>query len=90
MDRDWALREQAILDHAVNAVQRTAGLALRVVGREPPTHAADALLEADTPGGTFRLAAEIKTVRHFATIAMVREQFARLDGGRPYGQVGDS
>lgn len=81
MDRDWALREQAILDHAVNAVQRTAGLALRVVGREPPTQAADALLEADTPGGTFRLAAEIKTVRHFATIAMLREQFARLEPG---------
>lgn len=78
MDCNLPAREQTILDQAVTAVQRTAGLALRIVHGEALPLAADAFVEADTPEGTFRLGAEIKTVRHFATIAMVREKLKAL------------
>jgi hypothetical protein len=73
------MREQTILDQAITAFQRTAGLTLRLVRREAPPRAADAFLEADTPLGRARFAAEIKAVRHFATIAMVREQLRALE-----------
>jgi len=80
MDRHRPMREQITLDQAITAVQRTAGLALRVVRRQPLPRAA-ALLEADTPTGAVRFAAEVRTVRHFATLAMAQEQLAALEPG---------
>jgi hypothetical protein len=81
VDRHQPLRDQIALNHAVTAVQRTVGLALRVVEKAPTHRTADVFIETDTPAGTIRFAAEIKTVRHFATLAMVREQLAALEPG---------
>lgn len=81
MDRHQPLREQAILDQAVTAVQKTAGLALRVIRKEPLPRTGDSILEADTLAGTIRFVAEIKAVRHFATLAMVRARLDQLEPG---------
>ena len=47
--------------------------------RREPKIAGDALIEVKTTTKKYTFLAEIKTVRHFATIAMVREQLAHLD-----------
>jgi hypothetical protein len=75
------LREQTILDEAVDAVKRTAALELRVVPHALPRDRGDALLEANAPTGQVQFVAEIKTARHFATIGMIKERLIHLTPG---------
>jgi hypothetical protein len=60
------LREQAVLNDALEAVRRTAGMDLRIVPHAPPFR--DALLEVDAPTTRAQFVAAIKTARNFATI----------------------
>ena len=79
MDLNDPVREQPILDEALEAVRRIAGLDLRIVPQAPPL--GDAVLEVDTPIGRAQFVAEIKTARNFATIGMVAERLAHLAPG---------
>jgi hypothetical protein len=73
------LREQAVLNQALEAVRRTAGVDLRIVPHAPPF--GDALLEVDAPTTRVQFVAEIKTARYFATIGMVKERLAHRPPG---------
>jgi hypothetical protein len=73
------LREQAILNEALDAIKRTAGVEFRVVPQAPIF--ADAVLEVDAPTARTQFVTEIKTARNFATIGMVAEQLAHRPRG---------
>lgn len=75
------LREQEVLNEAINAVRRTAGVELIPVHQQPQPHRRDAVLEIVAPPTPARFVAEIKTVRNFATIALAKEQLAALEPG---------
>jgi hypothetical protein len=81
VDPHQPLREQAILNDALDAVKRMAGLDMRVAPNALPRGFADALLEADAPTARVQFGAEIKTARHLATVGMVKEQLAHLASG---------
>ncbi len=70
------IREQAVLNEALEAVRRTAGVELRIAAYAPPL--GDALLGVDTPTTHAQFVAEIKTARYFATLGMVKERLAHL------------
>jgi hypothetical protein len=72
------LREQAIINEALNAIKGTAGLGLHLVPHAPPQAYADALLEGETPLARVQFLAEIKAARHFATLRMVKERHNHL------------
>jgi hypothetical protein len=72
-----ATRETEILEKALAALPRTAGLHGRITEIEP--HRAvcgDALIEIKTANPAYPFLAEVKNVRHFATISLVKEQLA--------------
>jgi hypothetical protein len=73
------LREQDVLNEALEAVRRTAGVELHIARNALPK--VDALVEMDAPTAQARFAAEVKTVRYFATIALAKEQLAHLAPG---------
>lgn len=79
MDRHDPLREQALLNEALEAVRRTTGAELRILPQAPPF--GDALLELEAPTARAQFEAEIKTARNFATIGMVAERLAHLAPG---------
>ena len=81
MNLHHPLREQTVLDEALDSVKRTAALELRVVPHALPRGLGDAVLEADGPTARVRFVAEIKTARHFATIGMVKERLIHLAPG---------
>ncbi len=73
--RSPAARETAILEKALAALPRTAGLHGRITEVEP--HRAtcgDALIEIKTANRAYPFVADVKNVRHFATISLVKEQ----------------
>jgi len=78
VDHHDPLREQAVLNEAIEAVRRTAGVDLRIAPHAPPL--GDALLEVDIPTGV-QFVAEIKAARYFATIGMVKERLAHRAPG---------
>jgi hypothetical protein len=73
------LREQTVLNEAIEAVKRTTGMELHIVPHAPPD--GDALLEVHGRPAGVQFVAEIKTARYFATIAMVKERLAHLAPG---------
>lgn len=75
------LQEQAILNEAIEAVKRTAGLELRTIPQVQTQPYVDAQLEAETPIGRVQFAVEIKTARNFATIGIVKDRLNRLTNG---------
>ncbi len=79
MDHYDKLHEQVILNEALEALRRTAGVELRIDPHAPPF--GDALLEADAPTARAQFVAEVKTARNFATIGMVKERLAHLAPG---------
>lgn len=70
------LREQVILNEALDAVRRTADLDLTVIEYQPPD--GDALLELTAPTAHGRLLADVKVARNFATLGTVAHRFAQL------------
>ena len=79
MDPHDPLREQPVLNEALEAVRLTAGVDLRIVPHAAPF--GDALLEVDAPTTRVQFVAAIKTARYFATIGMVKERLAHLAPG---------
>jgi hypothetical protein len=72
-----AIRETEILEKALAALPRTAGLQGRITEAEP--HRApcgDVLIEIKTANRAYPFVAEVKNVRHFATISLVKDQLA--------------
>jgi hypothetical protein len=78
VDPHLTIGERTILDDALGAVKRTTALELHVVPRELPQKLGDVVLEVDGPVARFQFAAEIKTARHFATLALVKERMVHL------------
>jgi hypothetical protein len=70
---------QVILEEALDAVKRTAGLEFRIAPDAPPF--ADAFLNLDATTARAQFLVQIKTARNFATIGMVAERLAHLDPG---------
>jgi len=70
------MQDRPVLEAALAALNRTAGLTARVVGPRDrhPAHA-DAVLEIRAEGRTFRFVAEVKAVDRFETPAQVKRQF---------------
>ena len=63
-----AIRETEILEKALAALPRTAGLHGRITEAEPHHPACgDALIEIKTANRAYLFVAEVKNVRHFAT-----------------------
>ena len=70
-----AIRETEILEKALAALPRTAGLHGRITEAEPHQPACgDALIEIKTANRAYPFVAEVKNVRHFATISLVKDQ----------------
>jgi hypothetical protein len=81
MDRHHTHREETVLEEALAALRRTTGIEAEIIRRGDPDAAGDALIEVKTAGKKYKFLAEIKTVRHFATIGVVKEQLAHRDRG---------
>ena len=81
MDRRPIQREETVLEEALAALRQNTGVEAQIIKRHDPHGAGDALIEVKTITKKYKFLAEIKTVRHFATIALVKEQFAHLDRG---------
>jgi hypothetical protein len=81
MDRHHTYRQQIILDEALAAVGRTTGLKMQVITYRDPHKVGDALIEVKTAARKYKFMAEVKTVRHFATTNIVKEQLAHLERG---------
>lgn len=72
-----AIRQDEVLQNALAALARTTGLhgkAKQAAARG--TNCGDALVEIPTGGQRHLFLAKVKDVRHFATVAMVKEQLA--------------
>jgi hypothetical protein len=69
------IHEREILDRALAALPRVAGLHGRTA-EAGPHPCGDATVKIETAQRTYPFVAEIKDVRHFATIGMVKEQLA--------------
>jgi len=68
-------REFEVLRKALAALPRTTGLHGRIDEAEPPPRTCgDALIEVETAHRAFPFVAEVKDVRHFATVGLVKEQ----------------
>lgn len=75
-------REFEVLRKALAALPRTTGLHGRIDEAEPlPRTCGDARIEVETPHRAFPFVAEVKDVRHFATIGLVKEQLACVKRG---------
>ena len=71
---------QAILQHALEALQRTTGIQGQVLEREPliaPGFRADARVEIEANGQRYPYLAEIKRVDRFAILGDIKRQCAR-------------
>ncbi len=72
-----AIGEFEVLSKALAALRRTTDLHGRIIEAEPhPRTCGDALIEIETAHRTLPFVAEVKDVRHFATIGLVKEQLA--------------
>ncbi|MDO8812120.1 MAG: type IV toxin-antitoxin system AbiEi family antitoxin [Gallionella sp.] len=73
-------KEQAILLHALEALQRTTGFIGNVIEREPiiaQGFHADVHVEIEANGQCYGYMAEIKRIDRFATLADIKNQYAR-------------
>jgi hypothetical protein len=72
-----AVQEHEVLEKALAALPRIAGLHGRATDAEPHKMACgDAIVEIKTTQRTYPFVAKIKNVRHLATIGLVKEQLA--------------
>jgi hypothetical protein len=77
MHTPLADRETDVLEKALAALPRITGLHGRVTQAEPHREACgDALIEIETAHRAYPFVAEVKNVRHFATIGLVKEHLA--------------
>lgn len=79
-------REQKILERALEALERTAGIHGRVVGRERRNeqgYRPDALVEIEANGQRYPYVAEIKRVDRFSILRDIRNQYAHGQGPQP-------
>jgi hypothetical protein len=77
-------REQIILDRALKALERTAGVHGQVIEREPrngQSDRADAIVEIEANEQRYRYVAEIKRVDRFAVLGDIKSRYA------PHGQA---
>lgn len=81
MTRRHTQREQVVLEEALAALRRNTGVDAQLIKRCDPHMAGDALIEVKTTTKKYKFLAGIKTVRHFATVGLVKEQLAHLDRG---------
>lgn len=81
MDGRHIQREEAILEEALAALRQNTGVYAQIIQRCDPHTVGDALIEVKTTTKKHKFLAEIKTVRHFATIGLVKEELAHLDRG---------
>lgn len=81
MDKHHTHREETILEEALAALRRTTGVEAQIIRGGEPHAAGDALIEVKTAGKKYKFLAEVKTVRHFATIGLVKEHLAHRDRG---------
>jgi hypothetical protein len=81
METRHSLREQVVLDEALDAAKRTTSLELRIARQKPRTAFGDVILEAQAPKTRVRFIAEIRSVRHFATIGMLKGRLVPLAPG---------
>ena len=81
MDRRHTQREEAVLEEALAALRQNTGVETQIIKRCDPNMAGDALIEIKTTTKKYKFLAEVKTVRHFATIGLVREQLSHRDRG---------
>jgi hypothetical protein len=86
-----AIRETEILEKALAALPRTAGLHGRIAEDEPHSAACgDALIEIKTANRAYPFVAEVKNVPHFGTISLVKDQGNRRETsqqGRSHHEV---
>ena len=71
-----AARETEIVEQALAALPRTAGLQGRITKLGLIVPLVDVLIEIKTPNRAYPFVAEVKNVRHFATISLVKDQLA--------------
>jgi hypothetical protein len=81
VDRHHTIREETILAEAMAAFRRKTGLKAQVIKRCEPHTAGDALVEVETATKKYKFLAEVKNVRHFAAISLVKEQLTHRDRG---------
>jgi hypothetical protein len=81
MEKRHTHREETVLEEAFAALRRTTGIEAQIIKSSDPPAAGDALIEIKTTTKKYKFLAEVKTVRHFATIGLVKEQLAHLDRG---------
>ena len=77
-------REQAILDRALDALEKTTGIRGQVIEREQPNrqgYRLDAIIEIEANGQRYPYAIEIKRVDRFAILSDIKNQLAM------YGQA---
>jgi hypothetical protein len=77
-------REQAILDHALETLERTAGIRGQVIERELRNgqgYRPDAIIEIEANGQRYLYAAEIKRVDRFATLRDIKDQCTQYGQG---------
>ena len=79
MDGRHIQREEAILEEALAALRQNTGVEAQITKRCDPHTVGDALIEVEAAANKYKFLAEIKTVRHFATIGLVKEELAPLD-----------
>lgn len=74
-------REVEVLDRAIAALAQTTGLEATIIAREPfhPQKRADALIDIHARTETYRFLAEVKNVRHFATVGLVKDQLRKIE-----------
>jgi hypothetical protein len=81
MDRHHTQREQAVLEEALEALRQTTRIEAQIIKYGDPHRPGDALIEIKAATKKYKFLAEIKTVRHFATIGLVKQQLAHLNRG---------
>jgi hypothetical protein len=77
-----AIRETEMMEKALAALPRTTGLHGKIAHTKPrPADCGDALIEITTAHRVYPFVVEVKNVRHFATLALVKEQLACAERG---------
>ena len=73
-------REVDVLERAVAALAQTTGLQATIT-HEPlhPLTRGDAFIDIHARDQTYRFLAEVKNVRHFATVGLVKEQLGKIE-----------
>jgi hypothetical protein len=75
------IREETVLADALAAFQQKTGLKARIANRCVLGVAGDAAIEIEAGARKYKFLAEVKNVRHFATVGLVKEQLVHLDRG---------